>query len=155
LQIHTVSNPAGMQCYSCGYVVCRDCLQEYHADIASMPCPNCHEKQLDTIVFPTGRLPQASPRAAETLAIILLFREDPIPPDREDIIELLERISPDTLKTPEVEISAFPVPVWPADIAALADTTLVDMEDKGKLPPGSVSSAIGWSFRDEEQGIHG
>jgi uncharacterized membrane protein len=118
-------------------------------------CPHCHQKQLGVPVFPTGRLSLGSPRSATPLVRIIVFREGPIPPDGEDIHELLEHISPDALETPGVEISTFPVPVWPADIAALAHTILQDMEDKGELPPGSVSSAIGWPFQKKEHGIHG
>src|SRR5712691_6586585 len=41
----TVTNPAGLQCYNCGYVVCRNCLQETRRSMTvatvSQTCPHC------------------------------------------------------------------------------------------------------------------
>ena len=149
----TMSNATGLQCYNCGYVVCHDCFSLNHIamglSIVKQSCPNCHEEQLNVPVFPTGRAPAATPRLATPLARIIIFREGPIPPDGEYIHELLEHISPDALETPGVGITAYPVSSWPDDMIDLAMAILANMEGEGKLPPGSLSSAIYMPFHDK------
>lgn len=142
--IMAVMNPVGLQCYNCGYVVCRDCLQDLPSGIdvslTSRTCPNCLENALDVPVFPTGRRPHQMTRDTASIVHVVIFREGPVPPDNEYIQKLLEMVSPDILGNIGVGVTAFPVPSWSDDIDRLADAVVMRMEADGKLPPGSIGS---------------
>jgi hypothetical protein len=147
-----VMNPVGLQCYNCGYVVCRDCLQDLPSGIglslASRTCPNCFENALDTPVFPTGRRPHQMTRHTASVVHVVIFREGPIPPDDQDIQKLLEIVSPDILENIGTSVTAFPIPSWSDDIDRLADAVVMRMEADGKLPPGGIDNTEHAHVRD-------
>ncbi|HEY1351416.1 MAG TPA: hypothetical protein VGF67_17480 [Ktedonobacteraceae bacterium] len=136
-----VNDPVGLQCYQCGYVLCRACLQSFPASagisLASSTCPNCLRGKLRSPVFPTGRRPHQLSRHTDSVVRVLLLREGPVPPDNAYIQHLLEMVSPDILGKRGTIINAFPVSSWSEDIDHLADAMVTRMEMDGTLPPGS------------------
>ncbi len=109
----TVNNPIGLQCFGCGYVLCRRC----YAGITA--CPNCGSPDLRTSVYPTGRRPTQLERRSKAPAVTLVFREGPIPPDTNWLNETLGLMSPDSLE-PGAVISTYPVYPWLDDIARVS-----------------------------------
>lgn len=148
-----ISNPAGQQCYNCGYVVCRNCMQKspYGVGFASISqtCPNCHEEALHVPVFPTGRPPHQMRRQAGSFVRVIIFREGPVPPDGEYIKKIMEKVSPDVLESNTTIFTAFPVPTWQDDISHLAYAILAQMELDGKLPAGSIGNSESAYVQDE------
>jgi len=112
-----VTNPAGLQCYNCGYVVCRDCLSTTSVDNplirhVSNLCPNCRKKKLSVPVYPTGRVARQMARRDRRVLQAFVFREGPIPPDATYMEDLLESCSPDVLED-KAELVAMPMFPWP------------------------------------------
>lgn len=122
-QKQAIINPVGVQCYACGYVVWRKCLQSSAFDvgmaIVSQVCPNCGGEVLGTPVYPTGRTPAPLRRHARRVEQPFLFREGPLPPDVETITELVKVVSPDAFED-DAEIFGLPVENWRTDMEEFA-----------------------------------
>ncbi len=82
------------------------------------------------------------------LAQVLVFREGPICPDGEYVLNLLKAISPDVLATPGIRITTFPVPSWSDNMADLI-YAIIARNEGNNLPLGSLSSAILTPFHDQ------
>ena len=120
-----VTNPAGLQCQRCGYVVCRDCLKaiENKSDRGystySNVCPNCGKTAMGSPVYPTGRTSLQMKHTRRALSEVLIFREGPLVPDDEYIRGILESVYPEALKA-DVAYRAFPVYPWEEEIKLYA-----------------------------------
>jgi hypothetical protein len=142
-----VTSPIGLQCYNCGFVVCRECLRGQtersgEAGFISTQCPNCHASALGTPVYPTGRIPQQLARASAPIVAVLVFREGPIAPDAEYLQELLQFVSPDIFdEASRPLIKAFPAPNRIESLSGLAMAFIARMEGDGSLPRESLSNA--------------
>ena len=113
-----ITNPIGVQCRSCGYVVCRKCLQGRDA------CLNCGSADFRAPVYPTGRQPHQLERRLQPVVAAIVLREGPIPPDvgvAFDAGSASALLSPDVLESPGgVHISVHPVHPWRDDAQKLA-----------------------------------
>ncbi len=127
----------GYQCYDCGYVACRKCLDgasqnedRLHA-LRIYRCPNCGGPNLKA-AYPTGRLPRQMARHPEPVVQVVVFREGPIPPDEAYMAGLLERTSPDALED-GAELIGIPVSPWPNDIEKMAQSLLFRLRGERRL----------------------
>jgi hypothetical protein len=113
----SVTNAMGRQCTNCGYVVCRECASVEHLaldlSLVSAQCSNCKKEALSPTVYPTGRLPLQLPRRPTPVKTALVYRQGPIPPDKEYMTQLLDDRSPDALDD-RAELIGCPVSDWPA-----------------------------------------
>lgn len=124
-RIH-VSNPAGLQCRACGYVVCRNCYGGMTA------CPNCHAASLLAPVLPTGRVSSQLERRAKPVAATIVLREGPLRPDGEWLTNLFERLSPDVLED-RGRLFAYPAHPWPKSAEGLANALAARASAEGAL----------------------
>jgi len=148
-----VMNPGGMQCRNCGYVVCRNCFQSVHVaidvDFLSQQCPNCGKMELGVPVYPTGRLPMQLDRGPTRVSTVVVFREGPVPPDRDYIAALLDARSPDAIDD-KADLLGIPVFSWPDDIEVQARATLDRLGREGRISTLSLSDATTALLLDDE-----
>lgn len=120
-------NPSGLQCYSCGYVMCRDCMRKTYnikeGDVYPNLCPNCGKPDLRFPVYPTGRPSRQMEQYLGRVERIVVFREGPVPPDVDYIENLLPIVSPDAL-IGGIRITGIALSVWPDKLEAFVATQL-------------------------------
>jgi len=155
-----VTNPIGMQCRACGYVVCRNCLAKSNAvpstragdgldvNFLSRLCPNCKKLSLGFPVFPTGRPPRQLERRPQPVSAVVVLREGPIAPDYEYMRDLLEPLSPDALQG-NAHLIAVPVDSWPNDIGNVAMAILARHSVDGKILWDQSIPPVAASLTDE------
>jgi hypothetical protein len=93
----TIMNPRALQCQVCRYTLCRDCLrpaQRSPVELLERPCParGCHG-MLTAPVLATGRR-NFSPIDPDTIERIIVARDGPIPPSRDDALSVAIRFVP-------------------------------------------------------------
>lgn len=119
-----VNNPVGYQCYSCGYVVCKNCMPTQIANMElsfhSPICPNCAEPHLKPTVFPTGRKPCQISSHDGTLRAILIFRQGPLSLHTDTIQQLIDTHCASDMPK-QYHIKTFPVELWGEDIRTVID----------------------------------
>jgi tetratricopeptide (TPR) repeat protein len=105
-------SPLGGICPECHRVFCRECARAIKSSSQASPqvCPYCRVP-LSPIGSPNGRTTRQTTRRKQTLRLIIVFRQGPIPPDSEYLTELFRRLSPEVLNQ-NPEIMAFPVFPW-------------------------------------------
>lgn len=133
----SVTNPLGLQCYNCGYVLCRECYLGEHVSQGVVEigrvCTNCSASDLRPVVFPTGRSPMRMMRDSSARKTqIFIFREGPVRPDIDYIQELLGRLCPDALKD-GVEITSSSIETWPDNIDTYCTFFLLASQEDGRL----------------------
>jgi hypothetical protein len=138
-----VNNPIGLQCWGCGYVMCRKCYPGLRT------CPNCGSSDHRAPVYPTGRTPRQLERRPQPVAATLVFREGPLAPDPEWMKALLAEVSPDALAS-GARISAFPAYPWPANIEHIALFSAMRLKDEGRLPPVRMDDVVGGEVRSAD-----
>jgi hypothetical protein len=147
--------PRPMQCYTCGYVLCSECIIARTGDDPLDPqplsniCPNCGAATLKRPAYPTGRPPQQMARHAELVAQVVIFREGPIPPDEGFLKRFLEPISPDALSD-SAKLLGIPIFPWPSNIEAAAVSILIQKHALGEIK-GSLEHAEYMHARDEQE----
>jgi hypothetical protein len=139
-----ITNPIGAQCRSCGYVVCRKCLQ------GRSVCLNCGSADFRAPVYPTGRQPHQLERRPQPVVAAIVLREGPIPPDAEWIQGLLALLSPDVLESPRVRISAHPVHPWRDDTEHLAYAIAARLINEGETA-ARMETAIAGSVTGQDR----
>ncbi len=136
-----VFNAMGMQCFHCGYVVCRDCFETSRlgagTGIVSSRCPNCDQNALKAVVYPTGRQPRHMARHSGKVLRVYLFREGPVPLDQEYMAELLARCSPDALED-DADLTGIPLPSWPDNIDRFCQAYILAAENQEPDLQGSL-----------------
>ena len=142
-----VTNPMGLQCYACGFVVCRECLEtrtppastEPSLVIHSPECPQCAAPELSPIVYPTGRQRWQMKRHKDPVVQAIVFREGPIKPSGAYMKELFETVSPDVLED-RAKLRAVPVLRWEADMEGVVHAYVARLE-RGEGPTGALEHA--------------
>jgi hypothetical protein len=93
--------PAGLQCQTCRYTLCRDCLgttklspdDPIDAPVLILgPCPKGHGL-LETPVLPTGRSDVITVRP-ERIEAVIVTRDGPIPPTMAEALDVVPRFVP-------------------------------------------------------------
>jgi hypothetical protein len=138
-----VANPIGVQCWGCGYVLCRKCYPELPA------CPNCGSSDRRAPVYPTGRTPRQLTRRPQPVAATLIFREGPLGPEPEWMQSFLDKVSPDSLAS-GARIRAFPAYPWPADIEHVAMFSAMRLADEGRIPPVRMDNVVAGEVRSAD-----
>jgi len=88
-------NPLGLHCPNCDKIFCNSCLREgISSDNVVYHCLDCGGR-LSGIKKPNGRRSIHRNAREEKLELLIVFREGPIPPDEEIVIDLLQNLSPD------------------------------------------------------------
>lgn len=103
-------SPGGF-CTKCNKVYCRTCSTT--ATRAEVSCPVCGSRLIH-ITKPNGRTPRQLSRRKEKVNFVLLFREGPIPPTREDLMTFFQKISPDVIYDNAI-VAAYPQFPWTQD----------------------------------------
>jgi hypothetical protein len=152
----TIFDPAGLQCYNCGYVMCRHCLREvygndYLSDTATLACHNCGKTALRIPVYPTGRTPQQMKRHKRPVICVILFRHGPLPPDETFIKNILALRSPE-VNTDNIPLFGVAFRDWPGNMYMQCQLTLLRMEGKGELPRGSSDYAEMFTWQEPGYG---
>ena len=148
-----VTNPIGLQCQDCGYVVCRECLNKtikmsLGPETYPNRCPNCGKNTLGTPVYPTGRTGLQMERRADSISHVFLFREGPLPPDPDYMKEILAEVSPDVLDS-NCKLSGLNVWPWPEEIASYA-IAYVYASFKGKLDLDKLDCSGGKDYEGNQ-----
>lgn len=151
----TLMNPIGMQCQTCGYTLCRECLKKKKIGVGAAlyqsPCPYCPGQELRAPVHPTGRPPAQFERRSEPITAAFLFREGPIPPDREYMRSFFDARSPDVLDD-ECPVIPIAVGAWPQEPEVYARAYLFDLVQKGALAKELLDTVESGTVVDDEHG---
>jgi hypothetical protein len=154
----TISNPAGVQCHACGYVLCRECIHAKKSifDIVMREvtlfrrrCPACR-KRMETMVYPTGRERLELRRAGARLLHLFVFRSGPVPPDAAYLQELLPSTCAQALED-GAETYVFPAFPWPENIEEIAKFVVLRSVDAGKVPRNALSHMVTSRYVDQDQ----
>jgi hypothetical protein len=147
-----VSNPIGLQCRECGYVVCRVCLEELSGNSQNsvVACPNCRKPALGKPVYPTGRNSLQLERFGRPVQLVYIMREGPLPPTIQEVNKLLYQFSPDPLSD-DHELMFGPVEPWTDDIQKVGTFKLYGLMNKFDLD--SRLYQIGAAIVQDENGL--
>lgn len=116
-----VTNPVGLQCQSCRYTLCRDCLRGKQPPSYTDPvdvaepvggyCANagCGPKPLTTPVLPTGRH-DVTPTDPDRIEGVIVVRDGLIRPTTDEALAVVTKFLPSSPTTRPSSTSAEPAP---------------------------------------------
>ena len=154
----SISNPAGVQCPACGYVLCRECIHAKKSifdmvvrevKLFRRNCPACRTK-METMVYPTGRERRELRRAGARLLHLFVFRSGPVPPDAAYLQEILPSTCSQALED-RAEIHVYPAFPWPENIEEIARFVVLRSVDAGKVPRNALSHMVTNRYVDQDQ----
>jgi hypothetical protein len=143
--------PAGLQCQTCRYTLCRDCLgttkmspsDRIDAPVLILgPCPKGHGL-LETPVLPTGRSDVIAVRP-ERIEAVIVTRDGPIPPTMAEALDVVPRF------VPLIADDAALIHIRPSKPGAMAERSgreeltlaqVRELEREGVLAPGAAERA--------------
>jgi hypothetical protein len=88
-------------------------------------------------------------RRSKPVAVTIVFREGPIPPDRQWLGDLLEILSPDSLQN-GANINAYPAHPWPPNIERIAMFSAVKLSEDDRFGRLRLDDAVGAEVRSPD-----
>jgi hypothetical protein len=104
-------------------------------------------------VYPTGRLPMQLERRPVPVSVVVVFREGPVPPDRDYMVMLLEQRSPDAIDD-NTNLIGVPVFPWPSDIQTVSWRTLEGFAREGRISMLGLADAPAALFKADGLNVY-